>query len=142
MMSVDMSGLLNEYTAALVRIVVNRVRSRARELVPRDTGDLRDSITAVTGGGQGQVLVTSEYALSVEFGAKAHMIPNAFGRGVAVMHPGQAPQPFLAPAIRYVKKTMGSEYLLEFKRVAVARGLPAEGKTVVHGKSALPLWRR
>jgi hypothetical protein len=35
--------------------------------------------------------------------AAPHWIPNAFGRGVPVLHPGNAAQPYVRPAIISMK---------------------------------------
>lgn len=142
LLQVDVSALLEEYTADMVRRVVDRIYRKARELVPVDLGDLKDSITPQTGKGTGMVFSTSPYALAIEFGNDAHPIPNSFGRGETLMHPGNAPHPFLAPAVRYAKKSMSREAVESFRRVAMAKGLPSKGVTVIKGKAALPPWRR
>lgn len=40
------------------------------------------------------------HGMPQETGARAHPIPNAFGRGITVLHPGNAPQPFFRGALR------------------------------------------
>jgi len=92
---------------------------KAKEQVPVDSGDLRNSIRVTTRSRRGQVTATvragdkkAYYAHMVEFGTAAHLIPKpsrkkrlkqvvlAFGGSVKseVQHPGTRPQPFMRPA--------------------------------------------
>lgn len=48
----------------------------------------------------GVVVATPGHAAAQEKGAAPHPIPNAFGTGATVMHPGNAAQPYIRPAIR------------------------------------------
>jgi hypothetical protein len=60
---------------------------------------LRPSISAVIlGRAWWAVVARAEHAEAIEKGAGPHMIPNAFGRGVPVLHPGNAAQPYLLPS--------------------------------------------
>lgn len=51
----------------------------------------------------GRVVARAGHALAQEYGAGPHWIPNAFGFGITVLHPGNGPQPYLRPAIRAVQ---------------------------------------
>lgn len=80
-----------------------RARRRAPSGPPRDDYDrrekLRPSIHAlVLGRAWWAVRADAGHAEAIEKGAGAHMIPNAFGRGVPVLHPGNAAHPYLMPA--------------------------------------------
>ena len=76
----------------------------ARRYAPRDTGYLKTHgievspdnrrVTA-TGAGMPPNADAPAY---VEYGTRPHLIPNAFGLGFTVMHPGTEAQPFLRPA--------------------------------------------
>lgn len=44
------------------------------------------------------IVAKAGHAGAIEEGAGPHMIPNAFGRGIPVLHPGNATQPYLMPA--------------------------------------------
>jgi hypothetical protein len=54
--------------------------------------EIVDDFTALIGSDK-------EYAASVEMGARPHLIPNAFGHGQTVHHPGNPAQPYLRPAL-------------------------------------------
>lgn len=41
------------------------------------------------------VRATAQHAQAIEEGAGPHLIPNAFGRGITVLHPGNMADPFL-----------------------------------------------
>jgi len=49
------------------------------------------------------------YGHLVEFGTNPHAIPNAFGLGITVQHPGASPHPFLVPAAELNRKTLDDE---------------------------------
>jgi hypothetical protein len=86
--------------AAVVRRKVTRMVGRdARRYVPVDTGALRGSITVDPDAGE--VSVGTDYWSAQEYGAEEHLIGNAFGRGedFIVVHPGNAAQPFMRPAL-------------------------------------------
>lgn len=69
-----------------------------------DTGDLLNSVsTTVIGDGrfgriEAEIGPTVDYGADVEYGTQPHDIPNAWGRGFTVHHPGTAPQPYMRPA--------------------------------------------
>lgn len=66
-----------------------------------DTGNLNNSIsTEVDGDGLGGVVgPTADYGVFIEEGTEGpYPIPNAFGWGITVMHPGISPRPFMGPA--------------------------------------------
>jgi hypothetical protein len=42
---------------------------------------------------------TADYAAAVHDGARPHTIPNAFGRGKPVEHPGNEPNPWLRRSV-------------------------------------------
>lgn len=42
---------------------------------------------------------TADYAAAVHEGARPHTIPNAFGRGEPVEHPGNEPNPWLRRSV-------------------------------------------
>lgn len=44
------------------------------------------------------IFARAQHAGAIEEGAGPHLIPNAFGRGITVLHPGNGAQPFLMPA--------------------------------------------
>lgn len=46
-----------------------------------------------------EVVADTDYAASVHEGARAHEIPNAFGRGEPVEHPGNDPNPWMSRSI-------------------------------------------
>lgn len=68
------------------------------------TGNLRNSVsTTITGDGrfgriEAEIGPTADYGADVEYGTQPHDIPNAWGRGITVHHPGTAPQPYMRPA--------------------------------------------
>lgn len=44
------------------------------------------------------VYARAGHAGAIEEGAGPHLIPNAFGRGITVLHPGNGAQPYLMPS--------------------------------------------
>jgi len=97
-----------------VRAGAKVMETRAKELVPVDDGDLRDSIKVSTKSKRGQVSATVRaggkkafYAHMVEFGTARHFIKpkkrkSLFFAGIArevVDHPGTSPKPFMRPAL-------------------------------------------
>lgn len=84
--------------------LANAVARDARIFAPVDTGYLKTHgievspdhrrVTA-TGAGMPPNADAPAY---VEFGTRPHDIPNAFGLGITVRHPGTEAQPFLRPA--------------------------------------------
>jgi hypothetical protein len=76
-----------------------RVQGRAQAGAPVDTGTLASSITTDLGHLSFEVGPEVEYGDYLEQGTTGpYVIPNAFGRGGYVMHPGISPQPYLGPA--------------------------------------------
>lgn len=79
---------------------LREIARRARRNAPKDEGHLRASIRSrKTGPKSGIVFATDDAALPQETGARPHPIPNAFGRGITVDHPGN-------PATRYLHRAM------------------------------------
>jgi len=84
------------------------IASDARRYAPVDTGYLSTHIwpshnnRRVTASGAGMP-PNADAPACVEFGTRPHDIPNAFGLGFTVHHPGTEAQPFLRPAA-YTKR--------------------------------------
>lgn len=85
----------------------------ARRYAPRDTGYMATHINVhkdpatpfrakVVAEGAG-IPPNRDAPAYVEFGTRPHDIPNAWGMGFTVHHPGTRPQPFLRPAA-YTKR--------------------------------------
>lgn len=80
----------------------------AKRYAARDTGYMKAHIgpthdhTRVTAPGAGMP-PNADAPAYVEFGTRPHLIPNAFGLGITVQHPGTEAQPFLRPAA-YTKR--------------------------------------
>lgn len=53
----------------------------------------------MTGRTTGVVEADAGHAAAIESGAAPHEIPNAFGSGQTVMHPGNEPQPYIRPVL-------------------------------------------
>jgi len=76
----------------------------ARRFAPRDTGFLKHHGIVVTPDNRRVVAVGAgrppnpDAPAYVEYGTRPHDIPNAFGLGFTVRHPGTRAQPFLRPA--------------------------------------------
>lgn len=90
--------------STVVRKTLRDIESTSKQInaaTAFDTGNLNNGIgTDTDGDGLGGVVgPTAEYAPFVEHGTDGpYEIPNAFGWGITVMHPGNAPQPFMGPA--------------------------------------------
>lgn len=83
--------------------VAGEIARDARRFAARDTGYMADHIVISDDATRIDVLgaglpPNAEAPAYVEFGTRGHWIPNAFGYGITVWHPGTAPQPFLRPA--------------------------------------------
>lgn len=84
--------------------LADAVATDARRYAPRDTGFLKTHgivvspdnrrVTAIGAG----MPPNEDAPAYVEFGTRPHPIPNAFGLGITVQHPGTEAQPFLRPA--------------------------------------------
>lgn len=75
--------------------------SDAQVAAPVETGYLESTIAVdIDPDGLGWTLyTTADYGAHVEYGTDGpYVIPNAFGRGDYVMHPGISPQPYMNPA--------------------------------------------
>lgn len=71
----------------------------AQDLAPVDTGALKNSISVDFEGLGFEAGPTMEYGLYQELGVHGpYEIPNAFGWGITVEHPGEPAQPYMAPA--------------------------------------------
>lgn len=83
--------------------LAGEVRKDAIKFAPFDTGylkthiEVQDDARRVVATGAG-IPPNEDAPAYVEFGTRAHDIPNAFGLGFTVHHPGTDPQPFLRPA--------------------------------------------
>jgi hypothetical protein len=96
--TMDESGL------AEIQAIATRVRNNALDdmkpdaerYVPIDEGDLFLSIDVDHEAGT--LHADQDYAAAVELGSSEHEIPNAWGTGRTVLHPGGPAQPYLRPA--------------------------------------------
>jgi hypothetical protein len=94
-----------------IRAIATRVRNNllddmkvdAERFVPVDTGDLYLSIDVDHAAGT--LSANTDYAAAVELGSDPHEIPNAWGTGRTVTHPGGPSQPYLRPAA-YQKRVL------------------------------------
>lgn len=96
---VDESGLA-EVGHAFTRVRNNFLDDclpDARRNAPVDTGELVESV--YVDHAAGRIGAHAEHAAPVEVGSSPHEIPNAFGRGFTVEHPGSKAQPYLRPAV-------------------------------------------
>lgn len=75
----------------------------AQTLVEVDTGTARNSIGVDVSGLSFEAGPTVFYGGYIEEGTAPHLIPNAFGWGITVHHPGTAPAPFMGPAFDRVE---------------------------------------
>ena len=74
-----------------------------RILAAEDTGYMKTHIVVEDDARRVRVLGAGippnrDAPIYVEFGTRPHRIPNAFGWGITVMHPGTQAQPFMRPA--------------------------------------------
>ncbi len=96
-------GSMHQITARIRAKVTRAVAADAVRYAPRDTNELAESITAHPE--EGIVRAGAGHAAAQELGASPHLIPNAWGHGVTVEHPGTAAQPYLRPAL-YQKRAL------------------------------------
>lgn len=101
---------IDEIAADLRKWLAEAVASDARRYAPVDTGYLHTHIdpnadhTRVIASGAGMP-PNADAPAYVEYGTRPHDIPNAFGWGITVHHPGTRPQPYLRPAA-YTKRAI------------------------------------
>lgn len=91
---------LDEIRAIATRVrnnVLDDSKADAERFAPVDSGDLFLSIDA--DHATGRLYANTDYAAAVELGSEPHEIPNAWGTGRTVMHPGGPAQPYLRPAV-------------------------------------------
>lgn len=92
----------------------DRILSDSKRLCPKDTHELVQSLgkelvgndRVDIGSGVGGKKV-AQHAVVVEVGGQPHDIPNAFGLGITVHHPGTAAQPYLTPALYRKRRGKG-----------------------------------
>lgn len=107
---VDLSKL-NLDTGAIENVISkeledtsNKIERTAKELVPVDTGDLKNSITAKGGGLKYEITADTDYAAYIEYGTKPHTIEgNPYlsidGNAVrSVEHPGNKAYKYMETA--------------------------------------------
>lgn len=87
----------------IVAVAGHRVAAIAQQLAPVDTGALRNSIGVDVEGLGFEAGPTVFYGDYVEQGTAPHLIPNAFGWGITVHHPGTPAEPYLGPAFDRVE---------------------------------------
>jgi hypothetical protein len=76
----------------IVGAMADIVRGAIIAMTDVRTGELQNSVDPyVTGQGQAQVIIGAAHGAPLNMGAVAHWIPNAFGSGRAVWHPGNKP---------------------------------------------------
>lgn len=116
-------------TTQAMRTSVELVAATARELAPKKTSELTESIQAlpVTGSFsagtlEGEVAAGAAHALPQEEGARPHDIRPKFRRSLrfpveggygfakVVKHPGNKPQPFMAPALERNASDIAAEF--------------------------------
>lgn len=97
-MEADQTGL--EHIRTLAKRVRNNalddMKPEAERNAPVLTGELFLSVDVDHAAGR--LFADTEYAAAVELGSSPHEIPNAWGRGITVQHPGGPAQPYLRPA--------------------------------------------
>jgi HK97 gp10 family phage protein len=99
-----------------------QVKHQMREVVPVDTGTLRDSIAVVKDGSRYHIgPVGVEYAAHVEYGTRPHVIMARNGGVLAfqvggesryaksVKHPGTKPHPYIRPAREWAIEHLSKE---------------------------------
>lgn len=82
----------------IVAVAGTRTAAVAQQLAPVDTGALRNSIGVDVSGLSFEAGPTVFYGDFVEQGTAPHLIPNAFGWGITVHHPGTPAEPYMGPA--------------------------------------------
>lgn len=108
----DGRGEIDAAIARYLEKVAVAIEADAKAGCPRDTGRLAESIhhEMADGGKTARIGTNVDYALSVEFGSRPHIIrgnpylafPGRDGETVVrreVHHPGTPEQPFLRPAL-------------------------------------------
>lgn len=102
---VDESGLeqIRKIATRVRNNALNDMKADAERYVPVDEGDLFLSIDVDPAAGT--LHADTEYAAAVEMGSAPHDIPNAWGTGHTVRHPGGPAQPYLRPAA-YQKRAL------------------------------------
>jgi hypothetical protein len=106
---------LKESTTTLANAVAERIKSYQEQFINMNqsivTGNMHDTIFVdPQGEGEAEVGATAlsdrgfPYPIVIELGSDPHEIPNAFGRGFTVQHPGTKPKPFVQPSLDYIKQ--------------------------------------
>lgn len=107
-------GLCDAAARTSAEELARQMEKRAKRNAPSGPGrtdygrrpKLRPSIHAlVLGRAWWAVRADTGHAEAIEEGAGPHMIPNAFGRGIPVLHPGNAAQPYLLPAYEAARRS-------------------------------------
>jgi hypothetical protein len=94
---------IDEINDNLRNWLAGEIAADARRYAAVDTGYMATHIVVeedghkVTALGAG-IPPNRDAPAYVEYGTRPHLIPNAFGWGITVRHPGTRAQPFLRPA--------------------------------------------
>lgn len=116
----DESGrFLSEVHAGAVRSafeLAQQIADMARIFAPRRRGILAASIRVFSFGTRGEAVADAPWAAPQEEGAVPHPIPNAFGWGITVMHPGN-------PAVHYMLR--GGRAVAQHSDAVIRANMPA-----------------
>lgn len=110
-----------------MRISAGFVKTRARQIVPVDTGSLRRSITEDISYSNNRIIGIIEpkepYGAAIEFGTKPHFVPvgalkrwankrgiNPYALAVSISRKGTKKHPFMFPAFRQTKNRVIKEF--------------------------------
>ena len=129
---------MEEATEVGLTACAMHVQEQARLLAPTITNRLRDSIIYKTKNykskmdtnaksedeiktevKENEVIIGTNvfYAHGVELGNPPHAIPNAFGSGKTVWHPGNPPKSFLRKALDTVSGQLNNIFNKEYNRI-------------------------
>lgn len=111
-LAAEMRAYVDRVPATAERVVAkvahDIVGSAQRNIIANDTvdtGNLLNSVSATVDGLEAEIGPTAEYGDFIEEGTglwgpshSPYEIPNAFGLGITVEHPGIQPQPYMGPA--------------------------------------------
>lgn len=126
----QLAGELDSAAEQAMRTSLDLVAATAKELAPKGaTSSLANSIQALPPRGSfsegtlaGEVFAGAPYAMAHEEGARPHVIRAKFRKALripieggfrfrrAVNHPGNKPQPFMAPALERHAEDIAGEF--------------------------------
>lgn len=148
-LTADLSLFMSGLSTSVVDKVASVVAVAARSFAPKDSGELVRKIRVYRYAGRVFVRSTAPHAFAIEYGKGAFILTPKNKKALAfvvngefvitgiVRHPGNAPRPYMAPAIRVGKRAVIGIFKQEVAKYSVLSDLRSKKKKVVSNGKVL-----